>query len=106
MFKEEVKNKFKIIDEIWESNDEISQDQIYTITDNLAFLINDYNNGIENLNNELNNFQPNDIRAAKQSFYHFREFLSYYYERILSNEVNPIVIGTFTDDLTKIVINK
>jgi hypothetical protein len=59
----------------------------------------EYNNTIKSILNNTSNSNPQEIRAYKQCFYHFRQLLSFYHERIAHKNDSPITIGTFTDDL-------
>jgi|HubBroStandDraft_5_1064220.scaffolds.fasta_scaffold38865_1 hypothetical protein len=102
MFPTNIKDKIKVMDHIWYDNEDISKDQADTLADSLAYLIAEYNKSIHNFNTSLTNLQPHDIRASRQSFYHFRHFLSFYYERVLPNEDNPIIIGSLSDELKEL----
>lgn len=97
MFSKDIREKMNNMDAIFDDENEITKDQAKTLADSLAYLMNEYNNTIKSIQNINSDVQ--EIRAYKQSFYHFRQFLSFYYERIVDKNDNPITIGTFTDDL-------
>jgi hypothetical protein len=106
MFSKDIRDKIEVMDHIWYDNDDINREQADTLADSLAYLVTEYNKSIHNYNITINNLQPDEVRAGKQAFFHFRKFLSFYYERVLPNEDNPITVGNLSDDLENIVINK
>jgi hypothetical protein len=106
MFVKDIRDKMTIMDQIWYDNDDLTREQADTLAETLAYLLTEYNNSINNYNISINNLQPDEVRAGKQAFYHFREFLSFYYERVLPNEDNPITVGSLSDNLENININK
>jgi hypothetical protein len=106
MFSKDIRDKINVMEQIWYDNDDLSREQADTLAETLAYLLTEYNESINNYNISINNLQPDEVRAGKQAFYHYREFLSFYYERVLPNEDNPITVGSLSDNLENININK
>lgn len=47
----------------------------------------------------------NQINKAKQTFYHFREYLHTFHGRIWPNEENKIIIGKLNDEIEILNLN-
>lgn len=100
---ENASDKIKVIENIFSDENEITKDQANILADSLASLVTEYNEIIDIYKRP--SYKGLD-RASKQAFYHFRQLLYSYHDKIWPTSENPIIIGSLTDELEKIIINK
>jgi hypothetical protein len=98
---ENASDKIKIIENIFGDENEITKDQANILAESLAYLVREYNETVDIYKKPVYKALP-----SKQAFYHFRQLLYSYHDKILPTSENPIIIGTLTDELEKIIINK